>query len=674
MKFLYPTFLYALIALAIPILIHLFNFRKFKKVYFSNVALLKAVKFQTQSTSKLKHFLILLSRLFALGFLVVAFAQPYIPTGNADNTAFKNIAVYIDNSFSMEGKSINGSLLNEAKLKALNIVAALKPEDNLYFFTNNFDHQEKRKLSKNQFNDKIDQTNITAVSRSFKEIYSRAKDILSENNVQHKQLVVISDFQKSNYNFSEFDADSTINLTLVPVKTINTSNLSIDSIWFYAPARIFDNEEKLFVKISNYSEVNLENIPVRLTINDELKSTTNVSIKKQSSTNVSFVFKNNDNMIKGKISIEDYPITFDNDYFFSYQIPEQIPVAVFYDNKAPDRISSLFKDDSTFTFIAYPVKQINYSEAEKKRLIVLNELEVIDQSLILWLNTYVENGGNLMVIPSDKGDINTLNQLLQQLNCEQLQQLDTGKVKINQLNTEHFIFNGVFVKKPDNSLNYPYTQKHFILKNNSKINKDAVIRLQNNDPFLVQYPKKQSSVYVFTSSMNLQISNFANHAFFVPVFYNIALYSNKQMPTSFIIGENNIISLPKSNEEAPIVLQGENIELIPSTNTISNYQDFFINEPTLTAGWYKLKLNSDVLASFGLNYNRKESTTACYSANELEDILNSVNTTKHVINEDVDHIQAAFQKVGDKSYWKLCIILAILFFAIETALIKLWKS
>ena len=55
MKFLYPEFLWALSLIAIPIIIHLFNFRKFKKIYFSDISLLKEVKEETKSRSQLKH-------------------------------------------------------------------------------------------------------------------------------------------------------------------------------------------------------------------------------------------------------------------------------------------------------------------------------------------------------------------------------------------------------------------------------------------------------------------------------------------------------------------------------------------------------------------------------------------------------------------------------------------
>jgi hypothetical protein len=83
MKFLYPTFLIALLVLALPIIIHFFNFKRYKTVYFSNVGFLKHIQQETRKKSQLKHLLILLSRILALAALVLAFSRPYIPLSGA---------------------------------------------------------------------------------------------------------------------------------------------------------------------------------------------------------------------------------------------------------------------------------------------------------------------------------------------------------------------------------------------------------------------------------------------------------------------------------------------------------------------------------------------------------------------------------------------------------------
>ncbi|MCA1760722.1 MAG: BatA domain-containing protein, partial [Bacteroidales bacterium] len=101
MNFLFPTFLFALFAIVIPIIIHLFSFRRYKTVYFSHVGFLKDIKKESQKKSRLKQLLMLLARILTIIFLVFAFSQPYIPTENAATTGSGEIVgVYIDNSFS----------------------------------------------------------------------------------------------------------------------------------------------------------------------------------------------------------------------------------------------------------------------------------------------------------------------------------------------------------------------------------------------------------------------------------------------------------------------------------------------------------------------------------------------------------------------------------------------
>ena len=125
-----PKLLYALFAIAIPILIHLFNFRKHKTVYFSSIRFLKEIKEETQKKSELRNILILISRVLAITFLILAFAKPYIPAKNKHKN--NTIVLYIDNSQSMDIDFGDGNLLNSAKEKAIQIIKSYTPENNFY--------------------------------------------------------------------------------------------------------------------------------------------------------------------------------------------------------------------------------------------------------------------------------------------------------------------------------------------------------------------------------------------------------------------------------------------------------------------------------------------------------------------------------------------------------------
>jgi Na+/H+ antiporter NhaD/arsenite permease-like protein len=126
MKFLFPTFLFALFTIAIPIIIHLFSFRQYKTVYFSNVSFLKDIKKESKNKSRLKQLLILIARILTIIFLVFAFAQPYLPAAtDAKKQPNQLIGIYIDNSFSMNALSENGQLLEIARNKRIEICSRL---------------------------------------------------------------------------------------------------------------------------------------------------------------------------------------------------------------------------------------------------------------------------------------------------------------------------------------------------------------------------------------------------------------------------------------------------------------------------------------------------------------------------------------------------------------------
>ncbi|HPG33408.1 MAG TPA: BatA domain-containing protein, partial [Lentimicrobium sp.] len=152
MLFINPYLLFGLFAVLIPIAIHLFNFRKYRKVYFSNVRFLRELQQKTQKQSRLLHLLVLLLRILTIVFLVLAFAQPYLPS--ATKTApgqISVVSIFIDNSFSMEASGTKGRLIDEAKMAASEIAAAYKPDDLFQLLTNDFEGKHQRLVTKDEF-------------------------------------------------------------------------------------------------------------------------------------------------------------------------------------------------------------------------------------------------------------------------------------------------------------------------------------------------------------------------------------------------------------------------------------------------------------------------------------------------------------------------------------------
>jgi len=197
MHLLYPAFLFALISLVIPVLIHLFNFRKYQKVYFSNVQFLKDIHEQQSSRRNLKERLILAARLLALLFLVLAFTRPYISNQHTENAGSQQaVSVFVDNSYSMQTLNSEGTLLDEAKRRAKEIASAYGINDRFQLLTQDFEGRHQRLLNRDEFNDAVDAVKISPQSRNLQQIINRQQSLLGMQANALRSIYIISDFQK----------------------------------------------------------------------------------------------------------------------------------------------------------------------------------------------------------------------------------------------------------------------------------------------------------------------------------------------------------------------------------------------------------------------------------------------------------------------------------------------
>ena len=146
MSFINPYFLFAFLTLSVPVLIHLFNLRRYKKEYFTNVKFLSQIQQETRKQSQLKQLLLLLARMLTVASLVMAFSQPYLRSAfqKEKSSSRHTVSIYIDNSFSMENNGPGGRLLESARHKAVEIVTAYKSSDAFQLMTNDLEGRGSR--------------------------------------------------------------------------------------------------------------------------------------------------------------------------------------------------------------------------------------------------------------------------------------------------------------------------------------------------------------------------------------------------------------------------------------------------------------------------------------------------------------------------------------------------
>jgi hypothetical protein len=676
MRFLSPGFLFALITVAIPIIIHLFNFRKFKKVYFSNVRFLKNVEMQTSSKRQLKDRLILASRILGLIFLVLAFARPYIPAASHKNS-FQNqvLSIYIDNSFSMEAQNKNGTLLDEAKRRAKEIASAHSLNDKFQVLTNDLEGKNQRLLSLEEFKNAVDEIEISSANKNIKQIIARQKDVFSTEPNSRKSIYLISDFQKNILADDAIRPDSSVSIRLIRLKSNAQANISIDSLWFNSAIHKPGDFEKIIVRLKNNSDEEALNIPIKLSINKEQKALGSISIKARSTAIDTLSFSGlKAGWQEAVMEITDYPFIFDDKFFFSFRVEESMPILIINGTKENPYLNALFQSDKFFRISNNLEGNVSYSDLDAYSLIILNELNVLNTGLSQTLQEYCKNGGTLMLFPSLDVDQSGLKNFLQGLNTDVPEQLISKEEKITSINLQHPIFLGVFEKNTP-KMDLPAVKKYLKFSSLSKTKRKNILELPGNQLFLSEYTFGSGKIYLSAVALNDESSNLPKHAIFVPIMYQTALLSIKKQQLFYDLNSETLINLPKIvlNPNQTLKLRKESFESIPDMRQNDNLSQINISDQLRESGNYQLFKGDSLISTLSFNDAGSESDLSYASNKEIN--ANFGATKPEMIEPGSESIENTIKSVNQGfSLWKLCLILALLFFALEILLIRFYDK
>lgn len=684
MHFIYPEFLFALFALAIPIIVHLFNFRRFKKIYFTNVRFLREIKQDTQSKSKLKHLLILFSRILAVIFLVLAFAQPYLPAAHQHvGSGNERVSVYIDNSFSMDALGKNGSLLETARKKAGEIAAAYKPSDQFQLLTADFEGRHQRLVSRDEFVSLLDEVKSGPASRSLSEIVGRQEEALSVTGEKSRNTAyVISDFQKSVSDFTAVKSDSSLKIFFVPVESFKQNDLSIDTCFLSKPFVQLNVPSELHVKIRNTGTIDAENVPIKLIINNVQKAVGSINVVAGTVGDALLSFTlSQPGWQESKLSITDYPITFDDDFYFSFNLRENISILSINGLHAGNSISAVFGNDPYFKLKNNPAGQIDYSSFSTQQLIVLNELDNISSGLTQELKKYISLGGSLFIIPSDNIDFPSYQSLAESLSIQSYNQKIENSDKVSRIESKHALFSDVFEKGktlPEN-VDFPVVSSYYSFSTVTGKNSQSVMTLQSGQPFLISSVSGKGSVYALCSSLNIASGNFARHALFVPIMLRAALKNSSEITAPLIIGRSHDFTITDSvvsvDNVFHLVNHAYNFDVIPESRIIADNSTLSIHNQVTKAGNYEVMSGAKQIGLISFNFDRKESDLSVYSSDEIIEQTSKLSSlNSEVINPEGKDLSHTIYQINEgKRYWKYCILAALLFLALEIILIRFYK-
>lgn len=674
MNFIYPGFLFALSAIAIPIIVHLFNFRRFKRILFTNVRFLKEVKEETSSRAKLKHLVVLAARILAIIFLVLAFAQPFIPDEGVKITKGESaVSIFVDNSFSMEAATTEGSLLDVAKHKAAEILAAYGPNDQFQLLTNDFEGRHQRLVSKEEFLEALQEVKISPAYRSLSTIINRQKDIFFNQKDKNKVVYVLSDFQKSMLDDQAIQEDSNYSIRLVPITGPKTANVAIDSVAFLSPIHRLEDKEQLLVYLHNSGDKDVAAVPIKLLVNGEQKAIGSLSLAAGAKAADTLIFSTAQNGIQqAEVQIADYPISFDNTFQFTWTVADQLQLLCI-DGKTPNPfIDAVYKSDPFFKLQHVGINQIDYSSLNTYAVIIVDEAPAISSGLTLELKKFVNAGGSLVLFPSFTADILSYNTFLASMGLDQYGAITVKENKVAAINLQEGVFKNVFTQLPSNA-NFPQVKQYFAIEKRSRSRAEMLMQLQTKESAFTKYALGKGKVYLSAIPLDEAYSNLCKHAIFLPLMYRIALLSSNDLPLAYTIGVDYSIQTPNLAvaEKNQWKLKKADFEMIPDVRTTENGTRLYVSDQLKEAGLYQLQAGSEKGGMYAFNYNRKESDLSFEAVDDLKSRLDAKKI--QVLEEGKRSLK---DRITEANYgirlWKLCIILALLFLAIEVVLLRFW--
>ncbi len=672
MVFLYPAFLWGLLTLLIPLIIHLFNFQRPKVVYFSNVAFLREVKSTATSRNRLRHWLVLLARMLFLAFLVLAFARPVIPGENAEQFAAQGsrVSIFLDNSFSLQNETNGKALLDQGKQITEGLTPVFPAATSFQLLTNESTPRYFYKAA--TLEERLLETNFSETPLSWEELYRRQLRGLKQEGGKGHRIFWLSDFQKSTLgDINALEIDSTYEHILVPLRGEGGGNLLVDSVWLQNPFLQANENNSLNVRLRNTGSERVEERLLQFFIEDKQVASQSISMEGNSRQEIQLNFAVTSAGEKAaRIEVEDYPLTFDNKHYFTLSIAPKIRTLTIGGDREARFASKVFENEPFFSHQYFSVTSIDFNAFAEADLVVIAHLPVISEALQSALTNFLAEGGTLVVFPPQELEATASYEGLLGMPIRNIETSEAVPLARPQAGDP--FFEGVFERIASN-MNLPQAKP--VLNTSGT----SILRFRDGRSFLSRSRRLKGKVFLFSSSLHPDASTFQKHALFVPTMYRIAFTSKRSLqPLAIPLTASNLrIALDSLRTNQIFQLESRTRPqqpIIPGQRVLGNELILELNAQILETGHYALVRKSDgkQVALLAFNTPSAESDLSVYEDEALQSFADKyTNVQLYDGSEALEVIRAFRDQNIATPLWRYFVLAALVALLLEIAFIRL---
>ncbi|MEJ2104117.1 MAG: BatA and WFA domain-containing protein [Ignavibacteriaceae bacterium] len=502
MTFLNPVILFGLLAASIPILIHLLNLRKLKKIEFSTLQFLKELQKNKIRKIKFKQWLLLALRVLIVLCIVTAFARPTLVGVSIGGTtsAAKTTAVFIlDDTFSMSVVEQDGSYFNQARETIKQLLNQFEEGDEVGLILVSHQPDEIEMTSNlEKFKQEIDNVDISFASNKLNNAIIKAAEVIGKAKNFNKEIYLFTDFQKGRLASEGEITDlkeqlgEQVRLYSFDYSGKEINNFGIDELKINTQIFEKDKPVKFDAIVKNYSNHSKENLVVSLFIDGERSAQQSLDLNSGESKtiNLEAPAKNYGNS-EAEAEIEEDDILQDNQRFSSFYIPQKIPVLILDDDINDSKLLEIalksVSEKGYFDVTTKKVDQVAATELNDYQVIVLlsnNFMSVGDK-----LKKFLNSGKGLIVFPSSESAssnfISSLNSLGLAISGSYVNIEKGQSVHFSEVDFNHPLFENIFINEKKKQVESPDFYSYY--KINPEGKGKTIISLEDESSFLSEY-------------------------------------------------------------------------------------------------------------------------------------------------------------------------------------------
>jgi hypothetical protein len=604
--FLSPWFLAGLLALGLPLWLHLL--RQFKRTPqpFSSLMFFERRIQSSTRHRRLRYLALLAARLALLTLLALAFANPFV-NRSAGAMKKRTLAVIaIDRSFSMR----YDNHLQQAKDTANQIVDQLPagmPAE-VVAIGARVEHLTEPETDRAVLHAAVESVQPSDEAGSFGEL-SRALRVMDQSTGMRIEATLVSDMQQTSMPsaFTDLQLGPHSVMRLRGVQTDNEPNWAVESVT--APARIYSTANVSVKAVISGWQTTPSARRVSLYLDGKLIAQKDLTVPDCGKGEVEFTgFEIPYGPHRGEVRIEPHD-KLPQDDVFRFAIERSDPRKIlFLHPQGHGKEATYYRSaiesarDIGLAVQAEPLEQATGETLSDYAFAVLSDPGTLDERVARALNEYVQRGGAVLIAlgpnTSNTGELPLLSGRLQRSGgTEAVGSVDNGDPML--LGSGQFQ-NVEFIDPP--SVELPPAAR-------------VVARFGDGKPLLAEVPRGEGRMLIFSSTLDNSATDFPLHASYLPFVVQTASYLSRGEAAPPSVTVNSPVPLRRSTAESTaadvIGPDGKHeLSLTESTNALT------YNPPS--EGFFEIQHAGGHRQLLAANADRRESDLTPVSAETLE--------------------------------------------------------